>query len=45
MGPKMITHIFIIWEFNFLIAQDICYTGLPGRNSFVQFDAFMRYFL
>ena len=33
-GPKSITHLYDL-RINFPIAQDICYTGLSGRNSFV----------
>ena len=38
-GSKMITHTFLLFGINFSIAQDITllYTGLSGRNSFVQF--------
>ena len=40
IGPKMITHTFYYLGIyylgiNFLITQDICYTELSGRNSFV----------
>ena len=46
MGPKMITQdIFKYLGINFSITQDICYTGLSGRNYFVQFGAFIRYFM
>ena len=35
MGPKMITHTFIFGGNSCPIAQDICCTALPARNSFV----------
>ena len=36
MGPKMITYTYFYYlRINFPITQDICYTGLSGRNYFV----------
>ena len=42
MGTKMITHTYYYLEINFPITQDICYTGLSGRNSFVQLGRFHK---
>ena len=38
------TYTSIILESHFPITQDICYTGLSGRNSFVYFRRLHRYF-